>query len=72
MIKGMLLQERTCLMAKGWTGPTAPKQSQMRKRELKKEKGVGGERKKKQYIFSLKRYMHNINQFSLQKLALSF
>lgn len=37
VIKGMLLQERTCLMAEGWTRPAEPKQSQMqeKKREIR-------------------------------------
>ena len=62
VIKGMLLQERTCLMAEGWTRPAAPEQSQMQE---KKERNT-------QYNFSLKICMQNSNQFGRQKIALSF
>lgn len=36
VIKGMVLQERTCLMAEGWTRSVAPKPSQMKNNNKKK------------------------------------
>lgn len=58
----MLLQERTCLMAEGWTRPAAPEQSQMQE---KKDRNT-------QYNFSLKICVQNSNQFGRQKIALTF